>query len=301
MLNKLYAFCKEGNYAFPHCDSAAIVEFLCSIADASERPQSQIKCAMAAVSHMCKAVDYTLPNTSEIHFMVQALIKSSTTAPRKRSKVLPVTVLLDFFRAWPNNNELDTKRLRMKTLTLLALVLMLRPSDVAPKAKTFDPWSWSSCPVVFAKQDVVFRDDGHAYIWIHGTKNDTDRAGFQIDLAPHRDLKLDPVTTLQTYIARTDSVRPSDTQPVFLTLHKPHKAISAGTVATILQDMLKLARLYPEYTAKDFRPTGATYLVQSGFDPDLVMQIGRWKTRSIFFEHYVHAKMPDNLSELLLT
>ena len=78
-------------------------------------------------------------------------------------------------------------------------------------------------------------------------------------------------------------MRPNASQPVFLTRQCPYHAITGGTVASNLQDALKVAGLFPDYSAWDFRPTGATYQVKEGFDPDIVMKIGRWKTRSVFF------------------
>ena len=35
------------------------------------------------------------------------------------------------FLSWPENDQLDLQRLRLKVITLLSLVLMLRPSDLA--------------------------------------------------------------------------------------------------------------------------------------------------------------------------
>ena len=75
---------------------------------------------------------------------------------------------------------------------------------------------------------------------------------------------------------RTDKFRSID-GPVFLTLYKPY----ASTVAKILNDAIVLAGLSrDQFSAKSFRPTGATRAVEQNFDPDLVMQTGRWKTRS---------------------
>ena len=231
--------------------------------------------------------------------MVQALVKSGTTKSRKRSKIIPVDSLLDMFRSWPANDLLDIKRLRLKVLTLLALVLMLRPSDVAPKSQAFNPRSLSTTPVFFTTEDIVYKDDGGATVWIHGNKNDTDRAGFQVDLVPSSDPLVDPIQALRSYIDKTNKYRPTG-GPVFLALRKPYNPISASTVAKVLDEALQLANLYPKFSAKDFRPTGATFQIECGVDPEIVMKIGRWKTRSVFFEHYVHAKVPSTFTDNVL-
>ena len=46
------------------------------------------------------------------------------------------------------------------------------------------------------------------------------------------------------------------------------------------------------YSAKTFRPTGATAAIDSGKNPDIVMKTGRWKTASVFRDHHVHSHPP---------
>ncbi len=42
------------------------------------------------------------------------------------------------------------------------------------------------------------------------------------------------------------------------------------------------------YTSRSFRVTGATTGVLCGQDSNIVRNMGRWKSCSIFEEHYVH-------------
>ena len=137
---------------------------------------------------------------------------------------------------------------------------------------------------------------GGANVTLHGIKNDTARTGFTVFLQPTTDEKLNPVSALQTYIVRTAQDRPVD-NAVFLTLTTPHRSITSGTVASILCDAIKLAGLDGQgFSAKSFRPTGATAAIDMKCDPEIAMQLGRWKTRSVFFDHYVHSKPPEGLS-----
>ena len=48
-----------------------------------------------------------------------------------------MSIITCAFCEWPENDKLDVKRLRMEPIALLALVLMLWPSDIAPRAKIF--------------------------------------------------------------------------------------------------------------------------------------------------------------------
>ena len=47
------------------------------------------------------------------------------------------------------------------------------------------------------------------------------------------------------------------------------------------------------FSAKSYRPTGATVAIEQGLDPDSVSK-GRWKSKETFEYHYVHAKPDKN-------
>ena len=254
----------------------ALVSFLCDIADSSERPKSALSCAGAALSHMFNAFGQGNPsNDPYVRSFITALIKSSTRAARERSGVIPVAPLRNLFLNWPPSTQLDIKRLRLKCITLMALALMLRPSDIAPKAVLYSPSTGVSSTMVFGRDQVQFKADGTASITLHGIKNDSDRAGFIVCLTPSSIEAVCPVRTLQEYLKRTQPQVTDPDRPVFLTLKRPYKALSAQTIAHVLNESLQLCDLYPLYSAKDFRPTGATLQVQEGVAPKTVMKVGR--------------------------
>jgi len=135
---------------------------------------------------------------------------------------------------------------------------------------------------------------------LHGIKNDTDRSGFEVTVTPSQDPQICPVLTLQCYLTRTAKQAPNADSPVFLSLHKPYTALSAQSISKCLNEALVLAGLGHTYTAKDFRPTGATIQVDQGVDPKTVMRQGRWKTETVFFDHYVHSKAPEEFTDNIL-
>lgn len=53
--------------------------------------------------------------------LICALVKSGTSRPMQRSKVMPISSFPDLFLKWDDNNKLDLKALRLKAITLLAL------------------------------------------------------------------------------------------------------------------------------------------------------------------------------------
>ena len=216
---------------------------------------------------------------------------------------MDVSAFTRLFRSWPCNDELTLKQLRMKTITLLAIVLMLRPSDVAPKATSFDQETGVASRFVMSTDHVSFSSDGAATVCFFGVKNDTQRTGFEVTLPACSDAQVDPVEALRVYIARTAAVRCPRTRPLFLSLVRPFGAVSASAVAGVLRDAIGAAEkfgLSPGHRPKDFRPTGATEAVRRGFKADDVQRLGRWKTRSVFMDHYVHNKVHDSFTDSML-
>ena len=57
MLGKLKVFCDSMDCDFPPSNEANLVECLCTIANNSVRPKSQLNCAVAAVSKLYKALN----------------------------------------------------------------------------------------------------------------------------------------------------------------------------------------------------------------------------------------------------
>ena len=106
------------------------------------------------------------------------------------------------------------------------------------------------------------------------------QTGFEVVLPPAHPDKIIPVLVLKNYIDRTSDMRPADRRLVFLTLRPPYRPIKADTVAQILNGVIARAGLgVCNYSAKDFRPTGATVAIDNNTDPEVVMRIERWKTR----------------------
>jgi integrase len=180
----------------------------------------------------------------------------------------------------------------------MSLALMLRPSDVAPNANMFDETSFQVQKILFTTDNLKFTSEG-MHVTFFGIKNDTSRTGFKVYLPRHANVLLDPVSTLEDYIARTTSVRTD--KAVFLSLRHPHKAICASSVAKVLEQSIALAGLADQgFSAKSFRPTGATVAIGSGVDPHIVQTVGRWKSTDVFYEHYVHTQTPKEFATQII-
>ena len=295
IIAKLKDFCELSDSPFPDIDTATLADYLCKIARQSSRPKSMLNSTLAAIAALSEAYSTENPVTVDIIHLVNALIKTETTRPIEHSKVMPVDSFVKLFKSWPGNWKLKLEDLRLKCITLLALALMLRPSDIAPKSKVFRDDQWQD--LVLSTNQVKFNTDGSAVITLFGIKNDYKRDGFEVVLRPTTDAKIDPVKTLRAYIERTRYQRPSHL-PLFLQLKSPFDAISSKTVARILDKAIMLAGL-TGYSAKSFRPTGASNAIDEGIHPDMVRKIGRWKNQETFEFHYVHSKPPSYVTDCI--
>ncbi len=178
---------------------------------------------------------------------------------------MPVDAFQKLFSAWKPSSQLALDYLRLKTITLLALAAMLRPSDIAPKSG-----------LKFTRKSVSSDREGGLIIYLHGIKNDQDHDGFRIVLRPiPENKKLCPVESLIVYMSRTTVQAGGIKGLVFVTLKRPYVAINANTVAKILNAAIQLAGLDPtQYSAKNFRPTGATMAITNGQNPEQICALG---------------------------
>ena len=86
-----------------------------------------------------------------------------------------------------------------------------------------------------------------------------------------------------------------------MSLRPPYAAIRAGTIANILLDAKQCARLSGQgLFAKCLRPTLAKAAIESNCKPDTAVQIYCWKTKEVFFDHYVYPRAPVNYTDNVL-
>ena len=264
--------------------------FLCNVADKSERPESLLKMHTAALACLYEGIGSFNPMKDPyIQRLVTALVKAGTKRPAKRTSVMPIKPFYDYFNKIPCNKDLSLKELRLKAITLITLTFMIRPSDIAPRKDFFDPVSSKMSPYILSRDNVAFHSDGSLALTYIGIKNDTSRSGFEVRVPPTANAKVDPVLTLKCYIERTGHLTTTNGL-VFLSITKPHIGIKADTVSKILLEAIERVGLGGMgYKAKCFRPTAANAAIRTGCEPDMAMFVGRWKTKDVFYNHYVHS------------
>ena len=85
------------------------------------------------------------------------------------------------------------KCLRVKEITQLSIVLMARPSDLAPKGKGFNADDMVTESITFNTDQVQFHDDGSMTVDLYGIKNDMSRSGFEVKIPSATEAKVDTI------------------------------------------------------------------------------------------------------------
>ena len=163
-LAKLYSYCVSMGITFPPSSPADMASYIAFLAGGSQRPQSVINTASSAVKCYQKALGDPTVVDDDVHMLIRGCVKTGSSAPMRRSTVMPIKPFRDMFMSWPDNVWLNTADLRLKCITLLALAAMLRPSDAASQNQVFDQESMTMNSWVFSTDQIRFSNDGSATI-----------------------------------------------------------------------------------------------------------------------------------------
>ena len=304
VINQFIKYCGLEFGESPPANVATVANFLSHLGMQSDRPRSKVNIALAALQQYYNACDmFDVCNDVLIKKLVIGIVKGGTLIPRVKTPAMPIKPFHDLFLQWPSNEDLTLPQIRLKCVTLFALVAMLRPSDIAPRGVVLDQ-DMVVKSITFNTQDLDFLQDGSLNVTIHGNKNDYAREGFNINVPPASVNKLDPVTAIKCYLQRTEKFRSQSVPNVFLSLQRKqgfHQGLQSSGIRGILNESIKLAGLDPaKFSSKCFRVTGAMTAVRVGQDPNTVLLMGRWKSCSVFEEHYVHNVPPTNYTDSIL-
>jgi integrase len=291
-LKKYLDFCAEKNqYAVPG-EVKTVADFLDTITRSSDRPESIIKQARAAIATVHR--DLHLENPTESPLLarfVNALILQRTKRPMKSATPVPIVPILDEMVTWEETSELPIELLRAKALVLLCFVAMQRPSDAAGLRRHHINFIQKEEGTVAVK------------ICMLGFKTDGLARGEEVTIWKCSVERVCPVRSLQFYLDKSGwPGMPADSH-VFLSLKKGqlHKAVGAQRVSRILSGIVQKAGLDASvFTGRTFRSGGATAAIEKEIQPDQVMKLGRWKNPGVFFSHYVATRLPQTYSDLVL-
>ena len=278
---------KLGLRSWRDASTAHVLVFLWTIARGLSRPSSSLDVAISALRLAFEALPTESPLDSPlISRMRKGLVASFTTRPRKPTEPLPVAPIRDWLRTLPANEALSVDALRMKCLTLAALVLIARPSDLcridAPLLEFDHPdrLQWVQVSLL------GFKNDYHA-----------DGAILRVEACSEPALCFVRCCHRLWNLVRTRFPR---SPSLFIDWASGCK-LSPAQVGVILKEACRHANLPPVFSARNFRPGGATRGMEGGLPLDLVMHIGRWKNMDTVYNHYLRSRRNNfNVTDVLL-
>lgn len=262
-----------------------VLAFLVGVANGLSRPGPSLNSAIAALKiafETCAGV--ASPLTSQLVERVRrGLVSSLTTRPRKPTQPLPVAEVRRWLESLPATDALPYERLRMKCAVLAALVLIARPSDLC---------------CIDARQLVFQPDLSGVEVSLLKFKNDYHRDGAVLPVQACSDPRLCFVLACHRLVS-LNRARFPNAAALFID-YRSGAPLHANQIGAILKEACKLAGLAPFFTARNFRPGGATRGIEGHLPLDLVMHIGRWRNHDTVYNHYLRSARTINSSDVLV-
>ena len=179
--------------------------------------------------------------------------------------------VLELLRSWEPMQSLSLKLLSLKTVMLIALVTGRRCSSLALLSvkRGYCEFSDSRVRLVPCGLEKTTRPEHLAQV---------------ISLNSfEQDVRLDPVSYLCHYVNRTKELR--DSESLFVTLVRPHKAASRATLASWIQQVL--VHSGQSGSGGLTRSTVTSHAVHRGVSLKDVLKAGDWAQASTFRDFYL--------------
>lgn len=203
----------------------------------------------------------------------------------------PVHKVVSFLKKLGSSADLSLKWLSWKLVTLMALALACRCSELQ----------------MIEVPGVLFNEHGVKIILLGLTK--TSKATnpskqFTIDELKEEPL-LCPVSTLKHYLSSTKSLRdtPPKEKKLFLSYVKPHKPVTTSTIGRWIVSVLTASGVDAEFKAHSTRSASVSQAIRAGIPVDAILQAAGWRSKSVFEQYYQKEVQmePKNLTKAVLS
>lgn len=210
-------------------------------------------------------------------------IISGTQVVRAVTEPLPILQLVQWLRKLPDNSRLSGRQLRVKCAALAAVVLIARPSDLTH--------------ITIA--GIKFSDDLSAMtVSLIAFKNDYHRDGAILSVQACSEPSLCFIRSTHLLIQEVQRRWPRASH-LFVNEHDG-EPLKPNSISRLLKEACVAADMPDRYSARNFRPGGATRGLAAGLPLDLVMHIGRWRDANTVYGHYLRSAATVNTTDALL-
>jgi len=187
----------------------------------------------------------------------------------KYSYIWDASVVLDLFKTWNHNNELDLKSLTLKTVSLLSLCSAQRVQTLA---------SIEIHNISFTSSEVNIKVDSRL-------KTSRPGKGFLISLKKFRNKKLCVYDALKIYLERTKDIRCESKW--FISILGPHRTVSSQTISRWLKTVLETSGVDTSiFSGHSFRHSATSKASSAGICLDTIYKAAGWSEKSKVFARF---------------
>ena len=188
-------------------------------------------------------------------------------------------VIIDYWLDQPDNHELPTRELALKSWSLWGIATFPRPSDGAKLVRS-----------------TLARHSGTGALKFQyfGTK-ELHLPVFSVQLSIHPDVqkKVCAVEAIEAYLSRTSgpAFKHGDRVWCSLTSGKDnlHHAVGPETLSRWMRTVMTRSGVSSHFTGGSIRMAGASKAIDDGWDPRLVLMMGRWRSWHVLNAFYNRA------------
>jgi hypothetical protein len=282
-LARFAAFCHElGLGSWRDASTDHVLSFLAALAEGVGRPGPTLDAAIPALRLAFFAAQVSPLDSPLVARLRKGLI-ADTLRVRAVTEPLPVLPLVRWLRTMPDTPHLSVQQLRVKCAALAAVVLIARPSDL-------------TC---VALDGIEFADDlSTMTVSLLAFKNDYHRDGAVLSVQACSEPKLCLVRAAHRLVREVRRRWPRASH-LFVS-DNDGKPLKAASVSRLLKSACEAAGMGERFSARNFRPGGATRGLAAGLPLDLVMHIGRWRDCNTVYDHYLRSSPGVNTTDALL-
>ena len=203
--------------------------------------------------------------------MMKGIYNSRPPLP-KRCSSWSVMKVLEMLRTWGPASSLDLKTLTLKTVMLLALACSKRVSSLAMLSVNSKFCEISENYIKL--QPIGLEKHSRPGLISTPVKLDSFK----------KDIRIDPVYYLKSYIEKTKNIRTSE--QLFVTHNKPHKSASVASLARWIAQVITHSG--QSGSGGSVRSVSTSYALAKGASLASVIEAGDWARVSTFKKFYYH-------------
>ena len=269
-IKKWFQFCSVHNIRSNSVTIAYILKFLYQLYNVDKIGYSSINTARSALSLVLPKVDGSPVGSHPLVMrMIKAVSRERPPLPRYDT-MWDANQVIDLFKKWDCNEQLDLKLLSFKSLALLALCSGHRIQTFAS----------------IKLKDVTFTS--HVQILVPAKLKTTAPGRKQpCMILPFFDKceKICPARCLREYINRSESLRKYDN--LFISFQSPYKPVGTQSLSRWLREVLRLAAVdINVFKGQSFRHASTSKAHSQGVNIDVIYAAAGWSEGSSVFAKY---------------